>query len=219
MEFFDVEFALEILPLLLRAMVVTIKATFVGFGIAAILGLLFALGRRADSRWISWPVGAVVEFIRSTPLLAQLFFLFYVMPKYGLRLDAFTLGVIGLGLHYGAYTSEVYRAGIEAVERGQWEAATALNFSSAQQWTRIILPQAIPPMIPALGNYLIAMFKETPLLSAITVVEMFQRAKIISSQTFQPLEPYTMVGILFFLLSYPSVLLLQRLESRLVRHA
>ncbi|MDQ4077452.1 MAG: ectoine/hydroxyectoine ABC transporter permease subunit EhuD [Chloroflexota bacterium] len=217
MEFFDLEFAVEISPLLLRAMGVTIRATFFGFAIAAVLGLLLAIGRRADAKWIAWPASAIVEFVRSTPLLVQLFLLFYVLPRYGLRLPAFTLGVIGLGLHYGAYTSEVYRAGIDAVERGQWEAATALNFSIVQKWTRIVLPQAIPPMIPALGNYLIAMFKETPLLSAITVVEMFQRAKIISSQTFQPLEPYTMVGLLFFLLSYPSVLILQRLESRFVR--
>lgn len=211
---FDWEFAWEILPQLLEAMVVTIEATVVGFAFAAVLGLLLALGRRSETWWISRPAGAIVEFVRSTPLLVQLFFLFYVLPRYGVRLPAFVVGVIGLGLHYGSYTSEVYRAGIDAIARGQWEAATALNFSQRHKWTKIILPQAIPPMLPALGNYLVAMFKETPLLAAITVVEMFQRAKIISSLTFRPLEPYTLVGVLFFVLSFPSALLIQQLEAR-----
>lgn len=215
--FFDVEFAAEILPLLLDAMMVTIQATLIGFAVAAIIGLLMALGRRAENPVISKPVAAFVEFIRLTPLLIQLFFLFYVLPKYGVRMPALLVGIIGLGLHYGSYTSEVYRAGIDAIPQGQWEAATALNFSTGRTWTNIILPQAIPPMIPALGNYLVAMFKETPLLAFITVVEMFNQAKIISAQTFQPLEPYTLVGLLFFVLSFPSALLLKRLEVRLAR--
>lgn len=215
--FFDVAFAMEILPLLLDAMVVTIEATLIGFAAAAIVGLLMALGRRAENPLVSKPTGAFVEFIRLTPLLIQLFFLFYVLPRYGFRMPALLVGIIGLGLHYGSYTSEVYRAGIEAIPQGQWEAAKALNFSTTKTWTNIILPQAIPPMIPALGNYLVAMFKETPLLAFITVVEMFNRAKIISAQTFQPLEPYTLVGLLFFVLSFPSALLLKRLEVRLAR--
>ena len=211
------QFAWEILPQLLKAVVVTIEATIVGFAFAILIGLLLALARRSQSWLLSKPSSFIVEFIRTTPLLAQLFFLFYVLPRYGFRLPAFTVGVIGLGLHYGAYTSEVFRAGINAILRGQWEAAIALNFPHRHTWTRIILPQAIPPMIPALGNYFIAMFKETPLLSAITVVEMFQQAKIISSTTFRTLEPFTMVGILFFILSYPSALLIRRLEVRFAR--
>jgi len=214
MDAIDWKFAWSILPTLLRAMTVTIQATFVGFSLAAVIGLLLALARRSKSRWMSWPAGALVEFVRSTPLLVQLFFLYYVLPQYGIKLSVFVVGAIGLGMHYGAYTSEVYRAGIDAIAKGQWEAATALNFSKSHTWTKIILPQAIPPMIPALGNYLIGMFKETPMLAAITVVELFMQAKIISSQTFRPLEPYTMVGILFFLLSYPSALLIRRLEDR-----
>jgi polar amino acid transport system permease protein len=157
LQFFDFQFALEILPQLLEGLWVTIQASLVGFALAAVLGLLLALGRRSKNRWISEPVGAVVEFIRSTPLLVQLFFFFYVLPRYGLRLPAFVIGTIALGLHYGTYTSEVYRAGIDAVDVGQWEAATALNFSPMRVWTGIILPQAIPPMFPALGNYLVAL--------------------------------------------------------------
>lgn len=211
----DWNFALtEVLPKLLDGLVVTVEATIGGFALAAILGLLFALGRRSENKWLSRPLGAFVEFIRSTPLLVQLFFLFFVLPRYGIRIPALVTGIFALGLHYGTYCSEVYRAGIDAVSRGQWEAATALNFSPTHVWTRIILPQAIPPMIPALGNYFVAMFKETPQLAAITVTEMLLAGRIIGTQTFRFLEPITMVGALFFLLSYPSSLFVQRLEAR-----
>ncbi|HZD55902.1 MAG TPA: ectoine/hydroxyectoine ABC transporter permease subunit EhuD, partial [Anaerolineales bacterium] len=178
----DWQFVWEILPDLLEGLVVTVEATLLGFGVAAILGLLLALGRRSQSVWLSEPVGGLVEFIRSTPLLVQLFFLFYVLPKYGIRMPPLVVGTIALGLHYGTYTSEVYRAGIDAIERGQWEAAQALNFTPTYTWTRVILPQAIPPMVPALGNYFIGMFKETPQLSAITVVELLLTGRIIGTR-------------------------------------
>jgi polar amino acid transport system permease protein len=205
------------MPRLLQGLQVTIQATLVGFAVSAVLGLLMALGRRSTNKWVSWPTTAVVEFIRMTPLLVQLFFLFFVLPRYGLRLPAFLVGVVALGLHYGTYNSEVYRAGIDAIDRGQWEAATALNFSPMHTWTSIILPQAIPPMYPALGNYLVAMFKESAQLLAITVTELMLTARIIGTETFRFLEPITMVGVLYFLISYPSALLVQRLEARYAR--
>ncbi len=211
----DWDYALEIFPKLLQAAIeVTIPATFVGFGLALVVGLLLTLGR--SSRWqlISWPSMAFIEFVRSTPLLVQLYFLFFVLPRYGVAMSPFMTGVIGLGLHYATFTSEVYRAGIENVARGQWEAAKALNFSPWRTWSSIILPQAIPPMIPTFGNYLLVMFKETPLLSAITVVELLQTAKVIGTNSFRFVEPYTLVGVIFLLLSYPSALLLRRLEKR-----
>lgn len=210
---FNWEYALSILPALLRATTVTVYATISGMALATLLGLLVALGRRSQSRLVSRLLGAFVEFVRSTPLLVQLYFLFYVLPKYGITLSPFLTGLIGLGAHYSAYTSEVYRAGIEAVPREQWEAATALNFSRRHTWTSIILPQAVPPMIPALGNYLIAMFKETPQLSAITVVELLTTAKMEASHTFMYTEPLSLVGLIFLALSYPSGLLLRRLEN------
>ena len=214
LQFFDFEFALEILPQLLEGLVVTIQASLVGFALAAIIGLLLALGRRSENNLISQPVGAVVEFIRSTPLLVQLFFFFYVLPRYGVRLPAFVIGTLALGLHYGTYTSEVYRAGIDAVDVGQWEAAKALNFSPFRVWTGIILPQAIPPMFPALGNYLVAMFKESALLFSITVTELMQTGQTIGTRTFRYLEPITLVGALYFLISYPSSIIVRKLEAR-----
>lgn len=211
----DWDFALRIVPDLLSALRITVQATLLGSAIAMSLGLVFALMRRSDSWLLRWPAVAVIEFIRSTPLLVHLFFMFYALPRLGITLSALTAGVIALGVHYATYTSEVYRAGIESVPAGQWEASTALNFTTRDTWRRIVLPQAIPAVLPPLGNYFIAMFKETPLLFAITVVEVFNQARIIGSQTFRYLEAYTLVGLLFFLLSYPSVLGLRKLEARL----
>jgi polar amino acid transport system permease protein len=143
-----------------------------------------------------------------------------VLPGFGFQMTAFMTGVIGLGLHYSTYTAEVYRAGLDGVPRGQWEAALSLDFSPLHTYRAIILPQAIPPMIPVLGNYLIAIFKETPLLSAITVLEMMQVAKITGSETFQYLEPLTIVGLLFLIVSLISAVGIRQLEKYLhVPHA
>lgn len=216
-QFFDFQYAAEILPALLEALVVTVQASLAAFALALVLGLLLALGRRSENGWLSEPAGAIVEFVRSTPLLVQLFFMFYVLPRYGIRFSPFVIGTATLGLHYGTYASEVYRAGIDAVERGQWEASRALNFSPVDTWTRIILPQAIPPMFPALGNYLVAMFKESAQLAAITVPELLQVGQSIGTRNFDYLEPITMVGALYFLISYPSSILVRRLEARYAR--
>jgi polar amino acid transport system permease protein len=210
---FDLEFALEILPQLARAAVVTIQATFVGFALALTLGLALALLRRSKNPWVSMISGGFVEFVRSTPVLIQIFFMFYVFPQFGVVIPAFLAGVLALGIHYASYCSEVYRAGLEAIPRGQWEAATALNLSPYHTYRDIIIPQAIPPVVPALGNYLIGMFKETPLLSAIAVVELMQTAKIIGSETFRYLEPITMVGIFFLIMSLISAAGVRRVET------
>jgi polar amino acid transport system permease protein len=212
----DWAFALEIIPTLGRAAIVTIEATLLGFVIAALLGLVIALVRIAAPR--SAPaLAVVVEFIRSTPLLIQIFFIYFVLPNYGIVLDAFVAGVIALGIHYAAYCSEVYRAGFENVHRGQWEAALALNLGSWTTFRDIIIPQAIPPIIPALGNYLVALFKDTPLLSAIAVLELMQTAKIIGSQTFRYTEPITLVGIFFLIMSLVSAAAIRMVERAVKR--
>ena len=213
--FFSWSYVWEILPLLLEGFLVTLQATAAGTALALSLGLVWAVMRRSNHRWVAWPATALVEFVRSTPLLVQLFFLFYMLPSLGVSLSPFVTGSIGLGLHYSAYMAEVYRAGIENVPRPQWEAATALNFSRLHTWRAIILPQAIPPVVPALGNYVIGMFKDTPLLSAITVVEVLQTAKIIGSSSFRYLEPFTMVGALLLAVSLAASYLVRKLETRL----
>ncbi len=215
----DWGYTFEILPVLAKASIVTIEATLLGFVLAAILGLVFAILRMSDSPYIAIPTAGVVEFIRSTPLLIQIFFIFFVLPRFGITLDAFTAGIIALSLHYGCYCSEVYRAGLEAVPRGQWEACTALNFNSWNTFKNIILPQAIPPIVPALGNYLVALFKDTPLLSAIAVLELVQTAKNLGSENFRYTEPMTIVGLAFLVLSLVSAAGIRWLEVRLNRRS
>lgn len=215
MNFFDWEFAREILPRLLDASLTTIGIALAGFAIAVVLGLFLAIGRRSRHRWLSWPVTGLIEFIRSTPLLIQVYFLFYVFPNYGLNLSAMQAGIIGIALHYACYTAEVYRAGLDAVPRSQWEAVTALNMKPWTAYRDVILPQALRPVMPALGNYLISILKDTPVLSAITVVEIMQRAKNIGSESFRYLEPITMVGVFFLILSLGLAWCVRRLENRM----
>lgn len=212
----DWGYSLEIVPVLARAAVVTIEATLLGFVLAAVLGLAVALVRIAFP-WTALPVSVVVELVRSTPLLIQIFFLYFVFPQFGIVLDAFTAGVLALGIHYGAYCSEVYRAGFEGVPRGQWEASTALNLGAWTTFRDIIIPQAIPPVVPALGNYLVALFKETPLLSAIAVLELMQTAKILGSENFRYTEPITLVGVFFLVMSLVSAALIRATERALNR--
>ena len=213
----DWAYVWEILPLLTEASVITVKVTLMGFVVALIVGLVFAIGRMAGPMWLRWAVGGVVEFIRSTPLLIQIFFLYYVMPEFGLTMDAMLTGVIALGMHYGAYCSEVYRAGLANVPKGQWEASLALNLSPWTTFKNVILPQAIPPVVPALGNYLVALFKETPLLSVIAVLELMQMAKILGSESFRYVEPITLVGAFFLVFSLISAALIRQLEHHLNR--
>ena len=210
----DWTYTLEVLPDILAAFAVTLQATLAGFVLALLLGLAWAVARMAPSRWLARGVSWLVEFVRSTPLLIQLYFLYYVLPEYGLTLSPLVIGILALGLHYSCYTAEVYRAGIEAVPRGQWEAARALNLSPQATWRRVILPQAVPPTLPVLGNYLIAMFKDTPLLAAITVMEMLQTAKLIGAQSFRYLEPLTITGAVFLVVSLAASYLVRHLETR-----
>lgn len=208
------DYTFGVLPEILGAFTVTLQATLAGFVLAAVLGLVWAIARMAPLRWLSRGVFWIVELVRSTPLLIQLYFLYYVLPEYGLTLSPLLIGILALGLHYSCYTAEVYRAGIEAVPRGQWEAARALNLPRRAIWLRVILPQAVPPTVPVLGNYLIAMFKDTPLLAAITVMEMLQTAKLIGAQSFRYLEPLTITGVVFLVVSLLASYLVRYLENR-----
>ncbi|QHC20925.1 ectoine/hydroxyectoine ABC transporter permease subunit EhuD [Streptomyces sp. GS7] len=205
------------MPMFWKGVLVTLQALVLGSLIAFALGLVWAMAQRSSVKAVRWPVTVITEFVRNTPLLVQLFFLFYVMPEWGITLSALATGVIGLGLHYSTYTAEVYRAGIDGVPAGQWEAAIALSLPRRRTWTAVILPQAIRRVAPALGNYVIAMLKDSPMLFAIGVLEMLGEARQFSSQTFQTVEPYTVVGVAFILIAYPASLLLRALERRLVR--
>ncbi|MFD4523196.1 ectoine/hydroxyectoine ABC transporter permease subunit EhuD [Streptomyces sp. NPDC058470] len=207
----------DFMPHFWDGLLVTLQALALGSVISFALGLVWALLMRTPSRLVRWPVGVVTEFVRNTPLLVQLFFLFYVLPEWDITFSALTTGVVAIGLHYSTYTMQVYRAGIEGVPAGQWEAAMALSLPVARTWTAVILPQAIRRVVPALGNYVISMLKDTPLLMAITVLDMLGEARLFSQQHFQFTEPLTVIGVAFILISYPASLLLRALERRLVR--
>ncbi|MPW20397.1 putative amino-acid ABC transporter permease protein y4tG [Paraburkholderia piptadeniae] len=212
---FDVSYAVKIAPELLRACTYTVGITICAFAIALVLGLVLAVLRRSKSRPVAKSSAFVIEFVRSTPLLIQVYVLFYVAPIYGLTMTALTAGTLGLAIHYSCYLSEVYRAGLNGVHRGQWEAATALSLSPGRTYSDVILPQAIRTITPVLGNYLNSMFKETPVLSAITVVEVMQQAKNIGAESYRYLEPITMAGLFFLMVSLCCAYGIRHLERQL----
>ncbi|KIC08977.1 amino acid ABC transporter permease [Leisingera sp. ANG-M1] len=207
------EWTWELLPRFLDATGKTLMAAGGGYAIAVVLGLVLVLAQRTPFRPLTVVVRELVEFIRSTPLLLQVFFVFYVGPQFGINLSPWTSGLIAIGLHYGAYLSEVYRGGIESVPKGQWEAATAINMSTVQTYRRLIIPQALPPAISGMGNYLVGIFKDTPMLSVIGVAELMHTANAVGAQSYRYLEPYTMVGILFLAISLPTAFFITRFEQ------
>lgn len=207
----------DFMPRFWEGVQLTLQILVLGSLISFTLGLVWAVGFRAPTRFVRWPVHVFTEFIRTTPLLVQLFFLYFVLPEWGIRFSALATGTIAIGLHYSTYTAQVYRAGIEAVPAGQWEAAKALSLPAHRTWLAVILPQAVRRITPALGNYVIAMLKDTPLLAAIGVLEMLQLSRLESASTFQYTEPLTVIGIAFVLIAYPASLLVRTLERRLVR--
>lgn len=220
-DLWDLDFSLQLVfPALLRGLETTIQATLGGTAIALPLGLVFA--GLVTLPVVGRPVRWIVEAIRVTPILVQLFVIYYgVLPAIGLQdIDPLWVGIVGLGVHYATYCAEVYRAGIGGVPHGQREAAHALGLHPPQTFIRVVLPQAIPRALPALGNYVVAMFKETPWLSAITVQEMVFHAEAIQSDHYRGIEAFTLAGVIFLILSLGAAGLV-RLTERLwpVRHA
>lgn len=210
----------EVIPIIFKGIWITIGLTVACYLFAVVFGFIWTLIDRVPSKTVRWIARWIAEFIRSTPPLVQLFFIYYawpMVPVIGVSLNPFAAAILGLGIHFSTYLSEVYRSGIESVDKGQWEAATALNLSTSQKWLKIILPQAIPPTIPMLGNYLIIMFKEVPLASTIGVVAMLHLANDYGAQHYKYVEPLTVVALFFLLLSYPSALLIKKLEVKFNR--
>ncbi|MET2830056.1 ectoine/hydroxyectoine ABC transporter permease subunit EhuD [Mesorhizobium shangrilense] len=210
---FDFGFALGILPVLLQGAVLTVLATIGGFAGALVGGAIVATMHRSDIKALRFLAIGFVYVIRNTPLLVQLYFVFYVLPSFGITIGALSAGILGLSLHYSAFIAEVYRAGIGAVPVGQFEAADALGLGTVQKWALVIAPQAVKPILPVLGNYLIGMFKETPILATITVIELFGAAQDVAGKTYRYNEPYTLVALIFLAISIPCSLLVRRLDS------
>jgi polar amino acid transport system permease protein len=201
-------------PLLISGLKLTVEATLGGSIIALVLGLVLALIRMVRVP-ILWRLLVVAtEFLRGTPLLVQLYFAFFVLPTLGIKMSGLTTGICVLGLYNAYYMAEVYRAAVQTVAREQIEAATALNLPALRRWRAVVLPQALPAAVPALGNYVIAMFKESALLSTITVGEMLYKAQSYGQDTYRYVEPLTVAGLLYFLVSYVASVTVRWLERR-----
>jgi polar amino acid transport system permease protein len=210
----DWTYALRILPQLIEGLQITVFVTIAGSLLAFVLGLLWILMRLARVPLISHVVTFFIEFVRGTPFLIQLYFLFYVVPTWGLTLSALLTGILGIGLFNSAYVSEIYRAGIENIPVGQWEACLTLGLPLRRVWLGIVLPQAIRAVLPMLGNIVIGMFKETAVLSTITVFELLARAMDAGFLEFRFIEPLTLAGALYFVVSYTAASGVRLLERR-----
>ena len=193
----------------------TVALSALAFPIAAVLGLLVAIGRRFGPRAVAWPLAAYVEIVRGTPLMLQLYALFFLLPELGIVLPAFVTGVVGLGLNYAAYEAEIYRAGLDAVPAGQLEAALSLGMTRAQALRRVVVPQAIRLVIPPVVNDFIALFKDTSVVSVITLVELTKRFSVLSMSTQATFELMAITAALYLIMSYPLSLAARRLERRL----
>jgi polar amino acid transport system permease protein len=207
--------ARDFLPILLQGAVVTVQVTVLSFLLSSVLGLALALMKLSPVRALSWTGTAVINVIRGLPIIVQLFYIYFVLPEFGVQLTAFQAGVIGLGIAYSAYQAENFRGGIEAVDAGQREAAQAMGMRSAMIMRRVILPQAFRIALPPYGNTLVMMLKDSSLVSTITVAEMTRAGQLIASSTFQNMTVYTLVALLYLIMSLPLVYGLRRLERRL----
>jgi His/Glu/Gln/Arg/opine family amino acid ABC transporter permease subunit len=211
-ELFNPQVAVENIGPLLGGLLITVELTLVVITLSLVCALVVALAGMSRLALLRWLVWAYIEVIRGTPLLLQLIYVYYVLPEIGIRLDAFAAGVLALTLNYTAYISEVYRSGIQAIAKGQHDAAAALGMTHALAMRRIILPQAIRIVVPALGNYFIGLFKDTALCSAVSIQELVFTAQVHAALNFQYFTLYTVVAAMYFLVSFPAARLVNYLE-------
>lgn len=201
---------------LLEGALITVEITAVSLLLGCVLGLLAGIGRLNPARRLIYGVcTAYVAAIRGTPLLVQLFILFFGLPQFGILLPAFLCGVLGLGVYSGAYVSEIVRGAIQSIDRGQMEAARSIGLSSSQAMQSVILPQAVVRMIPPLGNEFIALIKNSALVSLLTIHDLMHEGQKIISVSYRSLEVYLAIAVLYFVLTGITTLALRKLEQHL----
>ncbi|KAB7572599.1 amino acid ABC transporter permease [Verminephrobacter eiseniae] len=207
---------LEGWPELLHGAIVTVKITATSLVLGCIFGLLVGMGRLDRSKRLRYGIcTAYVTFIRGTPLLVQLFLLFFGLPQFDILLPAFLCGVLGLGIYSGAYVSEIVRGAIQSIDKGQMEAARSLGMSSGKAMRTIILPQAVVRMIPPLGNEFIALIKNSALVSLLTIADLMHEGQKIISVSYRSLEVYLAVALVYLVLTTLTGMALQKVEQRL----
>lgn len=209
--------AVEFAPILLKGAFVTVQVTVAALVFSTVLGLAWALLRVSRNRVLSFAAGTIVNAIRGIPILVQLFYIYFVLPEIGIQLTAFQAGSIGLGIAYSAYMCEVFRAGIEAVDVGQIEAAQSIGMTRVLVMRRVVLPQAFRIALPPYGNNLIMLLKDSSQTSAITVAELALQSKLIASSTFKNMSVFTLSAIGYLVMSIPLILLVTHLEKTLGR--
>lgn len=217
-EFF-LELVPQYLPFLLEGAVVTLQLSVVSMVAAVAIGLLCALGATSGHRLVRWAVAAYVEVMRDVPLLVVLLVIYFTLPQVGLSLPGFWAGVVGLSLNVGAYLSEVFRAALGSVDKGEKEAALALGMSRVMAFRRVTLPQAMRVAVPTVGGFYIALLKDSSLVSFIAVTELMRQGTILISNTFRSMEIYFMVATVYFVMSFVAARIVRRVEIALTpRH-
>jgi len=202
----------EYMPLLLKGLWLTIAVTVLALCLATVLGLFWALLRTSGIRVLAAPTRILVEFVRGIPILVILFYIYFVMPEIGIDLTAFQAGVIGLALTYSCYIGETFRAGIEAVDKGQVEAAKSIGMKRPLMMRRVVLPQAFRIVLPPYANNIVMLLKDSSQVSVISVAELTMQGKMLASSTFNNMTVFTLVALLYLCLTIPLNFVMRRVE-------
>ncbi|MGX1124193.1 cystine ABC transporter permease [Pseudomonas sp. HLS-6 TE3448] len=214
----SLQLALDSAPFLLKGAYFTVGLSLGGMFFGLLLGFGLALMRLSSLKVLSWSARVYVSFFRGTPLLVQLFVIYYGLPQLGLELDPLPAALIGLSLNMAAYACEILRAAISSIDRGQWEAAASIGMTRSQAMRRAILPQAARTALPPLGNSFISLVKDTALAATIQVPELFRQAQLITARTFEVFTLYLAAALIYWVLSSLLAHLQHRLEARVNRH-
>lgn len=206
--------AQEFFPLLLEGAKYTIIVTVGALALSTVLGMIWALMRVSGLPWLAWTAASIVNVIRGIPILVQLFYIYFVLPELGIAFSALQAGIIGLGIAYSAYQAENFRAGIQAIDSGQMEAAQSIGMGWFLTMRRVILPQAIRVILPPYGNTMIMLLKDSSQASAITVAELTLQGTLLASSTFKNMSVFTLVAIFYLCMSLPLMFAVSGLERR-----
>ncbi|MBV8184165.1 MAG: amino acid ABC transporter permease [Hyphomicrobiales bacterium] len=205
--------AVEFLPILLQGLRLTLVVTIGSLALSTVLGLVFALMRVSQVRFLVLLSTGVINVIRGIPIIVQLFYIYFVLPDFGIALSALQAAIIGLGIAYSAYQAENFRAGIEAIDHGQVEAAQSIGMGWWTIMKRVLLPQAVKIVLPPFGNIVVMMLKDSSQASTITVAELSLEGKLIAASTFQNTSVFTLVASLYLVMSLPLIFIVGRLEK------
>ncbi|CAB3698419.1 amino acid ABC transporter permease [Achromobacter marplatensis] len=204
----------EYLPILLQGAKLTILVTLGSLALSTVLGLVWALMRVSGNSFLSKLSGGIINLLRGIPIIVLLFYIYFVMPDMGVSLTAVQAAIIGLGVAYSAYQAENFRAGIQAIDRGQIEAAMAMGMSWSMTMRRVVLPQAVKIVLPPYGNIMIMMLKDSSQASTITVAELALQGKLIAVSTFKNATVFSLVALMYLVMCVPLILLVRHLEKR-----